>query len=98
MFALNPLRFALTATAVVPEPIDCDAVEIEIANVLLVPHSNHTVVAPPFGFTLPFDTAELAVIELAAVVVTAGRPATTEVIKLRIPSFCVPALFCPTAR
>ena len=91
MLALNPLRFALTATALVPDPIDCVAVELNVDSVLLVPYSNHTDVAAPFGFTLPFDTAELAVTELAAVVVTLGR--TAEVVKLTMPSFCVPAMF-----
>ena len=99
MLALNPLRFALTATALVPDPIDCVAVELNVDSVLLVPYSNHTLVAFPFGFTLAFDTAELDVTELAAVVVTVGKIAAgAAVVKLRIPSFCVPALFCATAR
>ena len=63
---------------------------------LLVPHSNHAVVAAPLGFTLPFIVDELDVTELAAVVVTVGKIA--DVVKLRMPSLCVPALFCPTAR
>ena len=83
MLALNPLRFALTATALVPDPIDCVAVELNVDSVLFVPYSNHTDVAEPFGFTLPFDTAELDVTELAAVVVTVGNVAAgATVVKL----------------
>ena len=52
---------------------------------LLVPHSNHAVVAAPFGFTLPFSVDELDVTELAAVVVTVGNVADGEtVIKLHV--------------
>ena len=98
MFALNPLRFTLTATTLEPEPIDCVEVGLNVDSVLLVPYSNHMVVAEPFGFTLPLNVDELDVTELAAVVVTAGRPATVGVVKLMIPSLCVPALFCAAAR
>jgi hypothetical protein len=96
VLAANPLRFALTADAEVPEPIDCEVVDEYVDSVLDVPHSNHAVVDAPFGFTLPFIVAELVVTELAAVVVTDG--AFAPVVKLRIASFCVPATFCPAAR
>ncbi len=50
-----------------------------------------------FGFTVPFNTAEVDVIELAAVVVTVG--ATFALVrKLRIDPLDVPPLFCPTTR
>ena len=88
MLALNPLRLALTATALVPEPIDCVAVELKVDSVLFVPYSNHAVVAAPFGFTLPFDTAELAVTELAAVVVTVGTiTGGVVVVKFHVPEY-----------
>jgi hypothetical protein len=45
---------------------------VNVARVGLVPHSNHAFVARPFGFTLPFSTAPLAVTPVAAVVVTVG--------------------------
>jgi hypothetical protein len=69
---------------------------VEVASVLLVPHSNHALVEAPFGFTVPLSVADPDVTELAAVVVTVGR--TAFVVKLRIPSFWVPALFCPATR
>jgi hypothetical protein len=64
---------------------------VKVESVLLVPHSNHVVVAAPFGFTVPFSVAPLVVMDPAAVVVTVGS--TAGVVKLRIPSFWVPALF-----
>ena len=72
---LNPLRAAFTATALVPDPIDWDVVELEVESVLLVPHSNQTDVAAPFGFTEPFSVAPFVVTEEAAVVVTDGKTA-----------------------
>ena len=94
--ALNPVKFDVCATALVPEPIDCDVVLVYVDSVLLVPHSNHAVVDAPFGFTVPFNVAALEVTELAAVVVAVGR--TAAVVKLKMPSRCVPALFWPTIR
>ena len=73
MFAVNPVRFALSAAAVVPDPIDCAVVDVKVDSVLEVPHSNHAVVAAPFGLTLPFIVADVVVTDVAAVVVTAGR-------------------------
>jgi hypothetical protein len=96
VFALNAVRFALTSEAIVPEPADWAVVAVNVVSVLEVPHSNHAVVAAPFGFTVPFIVAELAVTEPADVVATVGRLA--EVVKLRIASFCVPATFCPATR
>jgi hypothetical protein len=64
--------------------------------VLEVPHSNHATVDTPFGFTVPLTVAEPEVTEVAAVVTTAGGFAP--VVKLRIPSLCVPPLFCPATR
>jgi hypothetical protein len=72
VFAFNPVRFAVTETALVPEPIDCEVVVSNVDNVLLVPHSKYAVVACPFGFTDPFNVAEVRVIADAAVVVTVG--------------------------
>ena len=59
MPALNPVRFAVTETALVPDPIACDVVVLDVARVLLVPHSKYAVVDEPLGFTLPFNVAEV---------------------------------------
>jgi hypothetical protein len=96
VFALRAVRFALASVAVVPEPIDCALVEVKVERVLEVPHSNQATVETPFGLTVPLTVAELEVTELAAVVTTAGGFAP--VVKLRIPSFCVPPLFWPATR
>jgi hypothetical protein len=72
VLAANPLRFALTADAEVPEPIDCEVVDEYVDSVLDVPHSNHAVVDAPFGFTLPFTVPEFDVTELEAEVVAVG--------------------------
>jgi hypothetical protein len=96
VFALSPVRFALTSDAVVPEPADWEVVAVKVESVLDVPHSNQAVAAAPFGFTVPVIVAELAVTEFAAVVATVGGLAP--VVKLRIASFCVPATFCAAAR
>ncbi len=69
---------------------------MNVDKVLLVPHSNHAVVVAPFGLTLPFNVDEVEPTEVAAKVETVGR--TAAVVKLKIPSRCVPALFWATAR
>ena len=96
MLELRPVRFEVIGTALVPDPDDWEVVELKVARVLLVPHSNHDEVDAPFGFTVPLSVAPLEVTELGAVVMTVGS--TALVVKLRIPSFCVPALFCAAAR
>jgi hypothetical protein len=96
VLALKPVRFALTAEALVPDPTDCAVVAVKVESVLDVPHSNHAVVDVPFGLTEPFIVAELVVTRFAAVVVTEGKLAP--VVKLRIVPFCVPPLFCPPTR
>jgi hypothetical protein len=72
VFALNPVRFAVTETAAVPEPIDCEAVAVDVANVLLVPHSKYAVVEDPFGFTVPFNVAEVVLTDDALDVAADG--------------------------
>ena len=57
MFAANPVRSAVIVTGLVPDPADCIVVELDVANVLLVPHSNHPVAGLPFGFTVPESVA-----------------------------------------
>ncbi len=96
VFGLRPVRPELSATEVVPDPIDCEVVAVYVDNVLLVPHSNQAVVDAPLGLTLPVNVDALEVTEVAAVVVTVGRVAG--VVKLKIPSFCVPAPFCAATR
>ena len=99
MLAANPVRFALTADAVVPDPIDCEVVDVYVDSVLDVPHSNHAVVEAPFGFTLPFKLAALEVTPLAAEVVTVGNATdAAPVVKLTIAPFCVPPPFCAAPR
>ena len=100
VFGLKLVRFALIATALVPEPIDCVVVEVNVVNVLLVPHSNHTDVALPFGFTLPLSVDELDVTEVAAVVVTVGKVgAGAVVVKLHaVDHALVPPLFFALTR
>jgi hypothetical protein len=39
VLGLNPVKLAVTDTALVLEPIDCDVVVLELDSVLLVPHS-----------------------------------------------------------
>ena len=68
----------------------------KVESVLLVPHSNQAVVAEPFGFSVPFSMAAVDVIDVAAVVVTLGSIAN--VVKLTMPSRCVPAEFCAATR
>ena len=92
MFGLKPLRFEVIATALVPDPDDWEVVELKVARVLLVPHSNHDVVDAPFGFTVPLTVAPLEVTELAAVVVTTGNSGI--VVKLQVADqLLVPPLF-----
>jgi hypothetical protein len=86
----------LTPTEEVPDPTDCEVVEVNVVRVLLVPHSNHAVVEAPFGLTPPFNVAPFIATPLAEVVETVGG--TVPVVKLRIPSLCVPALFCAATR
>ena len=70
--------------------MDWLGVEVKVARVGLVPHSNHAVVANPFGFVLPFNVAPVVVIEVAAFVVTVGATAAAVVVKLAIDPFAVP--------
>jgi hypothetical protein len=99
VLAAKPVRFALTPTSAVPDPIDCAAVVEKDDSVLEVPHSIHALVEAPFGFTLLFDVQKLVVTPLAAVVVTVGiGTAAAAVVKLTIEPLWVPALFCPAAR
>jgi hypothetical protein len=99
VLAANPVRFALTPTSAVPDPIDCVAVVENDDSVLEAPHSIHALVEAPFGFTVLFEVKKLEVTPLAAVVVTVGMgTAAAAVVKLMIEPLCVPALFCPAAR
>jgi hypothetical protein len=66
-------------------------VELNVARVGSIPHSNQAVVAWPFGFTPPFTVAPLAVTEVAAFVDAVGGRSGMVVVKLRIVPFVVPA-------
>lgn len=85
MLGLNPFKLAVTDTALVPEPIDCDVVELYVNNVLLVPHSHQAVVAKPFGLTLPLSVAEVVVAFVAALVETVGM--FERVVKFQLPEY-----------
>jgi hypothetical protein len=75
--------------------MDCEAVLVYVDNMPLVPHSNQAVAVEPFGLTLPLRVAEVEPMFDPALVVTVG---SADVVKLTIEPFCVPPLFCPTAR
>ena len=64
------MRVVLTFTLLVPLT-DWLAVLLPYEP-LVVPYSNHTVLATPFALTVPFKVAELAVIAVAEPVVTVG--------------------------
>ena len=81
----------MTAWLAEPEPADWLGVEANVASVGLVPHSNHAVVAAPFGFTPPFNVAPLDVTAVATFVVTVGAKMAV-VVKLAIDPFDVPAV------
>ncbi len=96
MLGLRPERDALIDTAVTPEPTDWAVVLEYELRVLLVPHSNHAVVADPFGLTEPFAVAEFDVTLVAAEVVAVGG--TALVVKLSMLSRCVPPAFWAATR
>ena len=77
-----------------PEPIDCPAVVCPYD--VDVPHSNESVVARPFGLTLPFSVAPVVVTPVAAPVVTtaAGQPVSN----VASAPFVVPAELVAVAR
>lgn len=98
MLALRLERLAVTETELAPEPIDCDAVVVEVDNVLLVPHSKYAVVDEPFGFTTPFSVAEVEPTFVAELVVTVGAAVATDVVKLKELEYALvpPAFFALT--
>jgi hypothetical protein len=55
---------------VLPLPIDWD--DVVLPYEVVVPHWKYAVADEPFGFTVPFSVAALAVMLVAAVVVTVG--------------------------
>jgi hypothetical protein len=93
---LSPVRSAETETAVDPEPTFCEAVAVDVARVLLVPHSNQPEVDRPFGLMLPEIVAELAVMLVAVLDETVGAvppPADVEKIAPLLPmTAAAPAL------
>ena len=56
------------------------------------------VTVEPFGLTVPFSVAVVAVIELAAVVVTVGARSTAAVLNVSFEPFVVPPAFVATTR
>ncbi len=83
-----------TATAVVPDPLLCEAVVFPYE--VVVPHWNHAVVELPLGFTVPLSVAPVVLIPVAEVVVTAGGAAG--VLKVASEPLNVAAQFCATIR
>ena len=81
-------------------PIDCEAVEFP--RELVVPYSNHAVAKDPFGITVPWNTADVCVMEVGLNVATVGRllwpPPPKEVEKLTRFPVLTPCPFCATAR
>jgi len=98
VFAVSPVRLAVTETGVVPDTTDCEVVAVDVANVLLVPHSKKAVVDKPFGFTLPFNVAEVEPTLVAALVVTVGVDTAAVVVKLQVVEYALvpPAFFALT--
>ena len=82
MLGLRLVRFVFTDTVLVPEPTDCDAVALYVANELLVPHSNHAFVGRPFGLALPLSVALVDPMLAAVLVDTIGAPVPVTVCAL----------------
>jgi hypothetical protein len=76
---------ANTGVAIVPLPIDCIGVSVNVANVALVPYRNHAWVVLPFALTAALSLAADAVTLLAASVATSGV-CTTVTLALPNPS------------
>jgi hypothetical protein len=73
---------ALTAVAVVPEPMSCCGVsadELQFNALLFVLYWNQTWVSDPLGFTLPFSVAVVLVTAAADPVVAVGGGAAVTV-------------------
>jgi hypothetical protein len=81
-------------TAEVPEPRLCEVVVLPYATV--VPYSKNAVVEVPFGFTVAFNVAPVAVRLLATPVVAVAGHAV--VAKIASRPFVVPPTFVATAR
>jgi hypothetical protein len=97
-------RFASEAdtfTAPVPFPADCEFAEEP--RELKVPHSNHTVVFEPFGFTDALSVAVLCPMPVALSVCTEGAEpdgggGVPEVVNESVAPYPVPAALAETAR
>jgi hypothetical protein len=92
----SPLKDALNATLLVPEPRSCIAVELAPESVLLVPYWNQAFVSAPLGLTVPATDAPPLVTLDEAPVVTVGINAV--VVKLLMAPLTVPSLLEATAR
>jgi hypothetical protein len=68
----SPESVTLIVWLVVPEPAACVGVLLYVVIEESVPHSNHAVVARPFGVTFPFRVAPAAPTEVADKVVAVG--------------------------
>lgn len=71
----------LTATALTPLPIFWIVVVLAY-GVVVTPHWKETLVLAPFGLTVPFNTAEVKVTVVAALVVQTGF--TVEEVNVRV--------------
>jgi hypothetical protein len=85
VLALKPVRLAVTVTALVPDPIDCEVVAVDVTNVLLVPHSKYAVVDEPLGFAVPLSVADVAVTLVAVLDETVGTTPPPVVVPRMVP-------------
>ncbi len=79
MFGDNWLKVKVTLTGLVPKPADCAGVVLNVARLLLLPHSNHAEAGLPLGFTVPDSVAPPPLTPVAGKVVAVGGAVGEEV-------------------
>ena len=91
----NELTLAVTEIGFVPLPIACAVVlKGYVIGVALMPYPNQIFVSTPFGFTVPFSVAELAVTLVAGLVAQTGDGAMGA--NVRLFPYVVPKKLLPT--